>query len=212
MRRAIADHEHPHLAVAPEAQRAPVPATRVPGPMVGRSAAIGHHGETLQGVFEQRSGVLVRGLVTLRARLFRAKARFEPRGHGELCVKPRYKIKAQRAAELTLARLGQPCARLLKIDSKIPTRWGLGSSTGDVVAVVRAIGATFSIRLSPEEIAEIAVRAETASDSTMFGDRAILFAQRRGIVIADLGGHLPPVHVVGFNLDPRGVDTLTRVS
>ena len=38
----------------------------------------------------------------------------------------------------------------------------------------------------------------------------MLFAQRRGYVIEDLGGWLPGLHVVGFNTNPdgRGVNTL----
>jgi uncharacterized protein involved in propanediol utilization len=39
--------------------------------------------------------------------------------------------------------------------------------------------------------------------------RAVLFAQRRGSLLQDLGGPLPPVRVLGFNTEGgRGVETL----
>src|SRR6185295_10062531 len=53
-------------------------------------------------------------------------------------------------------------------------------------------------------IADLAVRAEIASDPLMFGDRVVLFAHREGHIIEDLGDCLPPLEVVGFNTDPHG--------
>lgn len=180
-------------------------------PRTGRGQAIGHHGEILQGLFEQPAGTLVRGLVTLTVGQLESHAVFRPGIRGALAVTPSGKAKALRAAEVTLARLGRPSVGALRITNNIAPRWGFGSSTSDVVATVRAVGLAFGYRFAPETIAEIAVEAETASDSTMFGERAVLFAQRRGMVIEELGPSLPPVHVVGFNLDPTGwgVDTLT---
>ncbi|HST58131.1 MAG TPA: hypothetical protein VLK84_05580, partial [Longimicrobium sp.] len=48
-------------------------------------------------------------------------------------------------------------------------------------------------------------------DSLMYGpDRAVLFAQRRGTLMLDLGGPLPRVRVLGFNTEgERGVATLS---
>jgi uncharacterized protein involved in propanediol utilization len=45
----------------------------------------------------------------------------------------------------------------------------------------------------------------------MYGpERAVLFAQRRGSVLLDLGGPLPLVRVLGFNTEEdRGVETLS---
>jgi hypothetical protein len=42
----------------------------------------------------------------------------------------------------------------------------------------------------------------------MFDQRALLFAQRRGVLLEDLGQPLPNLEVLGFNTDPEGVDTL----
>ncbi len=180
-------------------------------PRTGLGHAIGHHGEILQGVFEQSNGLLARGLVTLTVPRFASNAIFRP-GSGDepLIVEPGWKAKSRRAAELMLARLGQPCCGLLTIDNNIAPRWGFGSSTSDVVATVRAVAMAFGHHYGPEAIAEVAVQSETASDSTMFGERVILFAQRRGVALEDLGASLPMVHVIGFNLDPTGwgVDTL----
>jgi uncharacterized protein involved in propanediol utilization len=79
-----------------------------------------------------------------------------------------------------------------------------------VLATIRAVADAFGAVLEPAWIAGLAVAAETASDSLMFGPgRAVLFAQRRGRVLLDLGGPLPAVRVLGFNTEgEHGVATL----
>jgi len=69
----------------------------------------------------------------------------------------------------------------------------------------------FDVTLAPEWIAMLSVAAESASDSLMFTtDRALLFAQRRGRMLLDLGGPLPEVRILGFNTETdRGVGTLS---
>jgi uncharacterized protein involved in propanediol utilization len=145
--------------------------------------------------------------------MFSSEAVFVPDGDTDsVVVAPTWKVKAQRAAELALARLDGNCrgGRLL-IRSNIPPCWGLGSSTSDVVAVIQAVANTFGVNVSPELTAELAVQAEIASDSTMFGDRAVFFGFRDGHVIEDFGGRFPPLEVVGFNTDKgAGVDTLSQ--
>lgn len=188
----------------------PLPVAHVRPARIAHGCAIGHNGEILQGVFEQSDGRLIRGLVSLATAVFRSEAVFRPTTHGPLRIEPSWKVKVVRAAELTLAHCGSECSGVLTIANNMVPRWGLGSSTSDVVAAVRAVARSLGRSLLPEDIAAIAVRSETACDSVMFGHRAVLFAQRRGIVIEDLGGQLPPVHVIGFNTDPTGwgVDTL----
>jgi uncharacterized protein involved in propanediol utilization len=68
----------------------------------------------------------------------------------------------------------------------------------------------FDVVLRPEWLAKIAVAAETASDPLMYApDRAVLFAQRRGSLLCDLGRPLPPLRVLGFNTaEDTGVETL----
>lgn len=179
-------------------------------PQCGRGRTRGHHGEILQGAFEQPDGTLIRGLVSHTTPLFKSTAVFTPGPPGPVLVEPEWKRKALRAAELALHRFGGRCGGKLKISSNMVPRWGLGSSTSDVVSAVRAVAHALGRTVSPEIIARIAVESETACDSTMFGERAVLFAQRRGIVIEDLGRRLPAVHTLGFNTDPSGwgVDTL----
>jgi uncharacterized protein involved in propanediol utilization len=182
-------------------------------PNRGHSLSGSHHGEILQGAVEGNDGRLRYGLVTLRCKLFSSEAVFVPDAHTNgVVVAPSWKVKAQRAADLALSRLDGNCrgGRLL-IRSNIPPCWGLGSSTSDVVAAIQAVANTFGANIFPELTAELAVQAEIASDSTMFGDRAVFFGFRDGHVIEDFGGRLPSLEVVGFNTDKgAGIDTLSQ--
>jgi uncharacterized protein involved in propanediol utilization len=180
---------------------------------VGEGRAVGHHGEVLQGAFRDRIKGIRRMLVTLPCEMFQSSARFHLRPTGVLEVEPTWKVKAKHAAALTLARFAHAgCSGRLELSGGPPIGLGFGSSTSDVVATIRAVADALGVTVHPWEVADLAVAVETASDSTMFGDRAVLFAQRCGEVVEDLGGTLPPVVVVGFNSDPNGhgVDTLTH--
>ncbi|PYP83923.1 MAG: hypothetical protein DMF61_21570 [Blastocatellia bacterium AA13] len=179
-------------------------------PRVEFGYANAHHGEIFQGVLADSGGRLRRGLVSLVCDVMTSEAIFQPDDTGIVSVDPVWKTKARRAVELTLEYLGQrEVGGRLVIESTIPPRWGMGSSTSDVTAAIRA--ACGEIKLSPHIVAALAVQAETASDSLMFGNRAVLFAHREGVIIEDFGGALPPLEVVGFNTDPTGsgVDTLS---
>lgn len=180
---------------------------------VGSSNIHAHHGEIVQGVFENREGGLSRGLLTLPCPLYWTQASFHPDRIGIVKVESEdgfYKQKAQQAAQLTLEKIGkQGRGGRLLIRSNIPLSRGCGSSTADVIATLKAVADAFGKSLNPEEVACLAVKAEKAADSIMFGNRAVLFAQREGFVIEDLGGSLPPLEVVGFNTDESGIDTLS---
>jgi len=186
---------------------------------VGAGFAWGHHGELLQGVF-RLNGVgparPARGLLTLPCPLFWSKACFTP-GSGpasSVIVHPPDKTKACRAAARALRQLGAPQAGRLEIVSNIPPGRGLGSSTADVTAALRAVFDAYGAPLLASEAARLAVAAETASDAIMFWEGpaspAVLFAQREGCVIEAFTGPLPPLLVLGFDAAPRaqGVDTL----
>ncbi|MDQ3789120.1 MAG: GHMP kinase, partial [Actinomycetota bacterium] len=111
-------------------------------------------------------------------------------------------------------RTGRPrCGGHLRLHSDLPLGLGMGSSTGDVIAAVRAVAASFGVVLPPGVIARLAVLAEHASDPLMLDERPLLFAQREGRVLEDLGDALPPVVVVGC-LTGGGVpvDTLAMPS
>ncbi|KOT33995.1 kinase [Streptomyces caelestis] len=182
---------------------------------VGVASAPIHHGEILQGVFPHR-GQLTRGLVTMPCTVHTTQASFIPARGEELTVSPPWKTKARRAAQLAVeacVRPGDgPVGGHLELTGDVPLCRGFGSSTSDVLAAIWAVQDALVRPLRPEDVARIAVRAETASDSLMFKESSVLFAQREGKVIEDFGYRMPAVRVLGFGSRPendgRGVDTL----
>lgn len=182
---------------------------------VGVAAAPVHHGEILQGVFPHE-GELTRGLVTVPCTVYMTRATFIPAVGAELTVSPSWKSKARRAAQLAVAEVspadGPAVGGHLELSGDVPSCRGFGSSTSDVLAAIWAVEDAFARPLSAENVARLAVRAETASDSLMFDESSVLFAQREGKVIEDFGYRMPPVRVLGFGSRPdcggRGVDTL----
>ncbi|MDG4862758.1 kinase [Streptomyces sp. T-3] len=173
-----------------------------------------HHGEILQGVFAHGDG-LSRGLVTLPCAMYCVEARFtpaEPSGGTGLAVSPSWKSKARQAAELALTSVGLPVQGHLELSGDVPLCRGFGSSTSDVLAAIGAVKDAFSLPLDAEHVARLAVQAETASDSLMFGSSAVLFAHREGVIIEDFEYPLPAVRVLGFGCRPedggRGTETL----
>jgi uncharacterized protein involved in propanediol utilization len=179
---------------------------------VGVGYAPAHHGELLQGVFDD-GGRLRRGLVTLPLPQRGTRATFYPsQDHWGVVGTPEL-IKVRRAAVLALrefsthpspAKGGQ-----IEITTDVPRGIGMGSSTSDVTATIRAVADYHGVSLSPEEVGRLAVLAECASDSIMIDDRVVLFAHRDGMVIEELGASLPPMLVLGCDTDPgRKVDTL----
>lgn len=182
---------------------------------VGKASAPTHHGEILQGVFPVGKG-LSRGLLTLPCAMYSVTATFTPRPGAGVTVSPSWKSKALLAAELTLAALrvsaDVPVGGHLELSGNVPLCRGFGSSTSDVLAAIWAVEDAFSVPLTPEEVARLAVQAETASDALMFGATAVLFAHREGVVIEDFGYGIPPLRVLGFGTRPdgtgHGVETL----
>lgn len=180
-------------------------------PRDGYGSANAHHGEILQGMYVDADGRLHRGLISLICDAMESQAAYRPSIENILRVDPPWKTKAKRAGELTLDHLNNGYrGGLLTIKSNIPLGWGLGSSTSDVTSTIRAVASAFGQTLPSKAIAELAVRAEVASDPLMFGDRAVLFAHREGNVIEDFGWRLPPLDVLGFNTDANGngIDTI----
>lgn len=180
-------------------------------PTEATASAVSHHGELLQGAFDVGGGEPVRALVTLVRADLGAVARFVPRRGALLTVAPAWKSKAERAVRCALASVGAADhGGHLELSDEIPLGYGLGSSTSDVVAAIRAVTRAFGAPASPAAIARLAVEAEVASDSIMFEDRVVLFAQREGRIVEDLGPAWPSLVVLGFNTDPseRGIPTL----
>lgn len=170
----------------------------------GCGASIGHHGELVQGVFETENG-LCRALVSLHCNALKSFARFVPDAEGKLRIEPADCHKALRAAQLTLKYFDIDTATIsgtISMQTNIPRGRGLGSSTADVVATIRAIADALSMDLSAEATAEIAVAAEVACDSTMFPHQSLLFGHREGRALEFFGGNLPPITVVSIDCQP----------
>ncbi|TPL99744.1 GHMP kinase [Mesorhizobium sp. B2-3-10] len=176
----------------------------------GIGVAFGHHGELVQGLFEDDGARLRRALVSLPCRQLQSRARFSA-GDGDLvAVTPESCDKARRAAELTIARFGQRgTGGNLAIDSNVPVGRGMGSSTADVLASIHAVLGWLEIEAASDEVMRIAVSAETACDSTLFKQQAVLFAHRDGIVLEAFRRPLPPVDLISVDTTPDvTVDTL----
>lgn len=229
------------------------------GAAVGVGFAPAHHGELLQGVFDDGTGRLRRALVTLPLPGLGSRAVFHPSQHHWGIVGTPEQTLVRRAAILTLRELsqggglshgaslsqgaglsqggglsqsaglspgggagpawGSPPERFrqpgpakggqLEITSDIPRGIGMGSSTSDVTATIRAVADYHGVALSREAVGALAVRAECASDSIMIDDRVVLFGHRDGEVLETLGHRLPPLVVVGCNTEPGArVETL----
>jgi len=179
---------------------------------IGYGTATAHHGEIFQGVVEGAGGRLHRSLVSLPCHIFRSQAIFFPAQNCKVTVEPAWKVKSCRAAQLALARHNlDKWGGQLQVSSNIPLRWGLGSSTSDVTATILAVGDAFGRKFNEKEIASLAVKAEIASDSLMFGQRTVLFAHREGLVLEDLGDTIPELEILGFNTDLTGIgiDTMS---
>ncbi|MGY3339356.1 uncharacterized protein involved in propanediol utilization [Streptomyces filamentosus] len=204
------------FGAVPGAAPAP-PSGTAPAPTPGTGHASSHHGELLQGVFLDAAGRPCAGLVTLPVVEPGTRAGFTPRAGvpaETVEVVPADRVKAARAARLAVAvcaaRTGRPAyGGVLRLAGGVPLGLGMGSSTSDVLAAVRAVADAYGLRLDAGTTARLAVRAERASDPLMLDARPVLFAQREGRVLEVLGTALPPLLVVGCLLGGGApVDTL----
>jgi uncharacterized protein involved in propanediol utilization len=180
---------------------------------VGIGYAPAHHGELLQGMFSDATGQLRRALVTLPQPDRGTRAVFYPSYSHSGIIGPPELPKVRRAAMLTLRQLTSHPAPAkggrIEIVSDVPRGIGMGSSTSDVTATIRAVAEAHGIALSQDEIARLAVLAECASDSIMIDDRVVLFGHRDGVVLETFGHRLPPMLVIGCDTEPGArVDTL----
>jgi len=173
-----------------------------PGPV--RAAAIGHAGEILQGAALSATG-LHRILVSLPAPKFCARASFRPSAKGGLRVSPIWKQKGLRAANLACHAFGAPNpSGLIRLSSNIPVCRGLGSSTSDCVAAIRAVAAWCQESPSEETVAKLAQQAEGSSDSTMFAEQVVAFRHCEGTIEEYLGKELPVLRALLVESEPAG--------
>lgn len=195
--------------------------------MVGGVGVAGHHhGELFQGAVV-RDGEVVLCLITMPARGVGSTARYVPgvlasaartpagqvsSAHAPVLeVLPAWKTKAQRAAALALAFIGAPAAGRLELNCAVATGVGLGSSTCDVVAAIRAVCSAYDVTLDSGDVARLAIEAEGAADPIMFDGEMVLFAQRHGRVLESFASWVPCYTVLSIDTDEgsEGVDTLS---
>jgi uncharacterized protein involved in propanediol utilization len=177
-----------------------------------------HHGEIFQGAV-QRDGELLPCLITMplsgvgsTARYVSAETLEGSSDHeATLSVSPTWKRKAEKAARMALAFVGAPAAGRLEIECTVATGVGMGSSTCDVVAAIRAVCDLHGVRLDACDVARLAVGAEGAVDPLMFDGEMVLFAQRHGRVLESFGPWMPRYALLSIDTDETsgGVDTLS---
>jgi uncharacterized protein involved in propanediol utilization len=174
--------------------------------------AIGHHGEILQGVFRGEDSRLHRGLVTLPFPPRYSIAVAEPIDGIEVLVRPKHKTKSGAAARLLLGGIGYTGRGIkVTVNSNIPEGFGLGSSTTDVVATIRATARLLGLQLEASTIFRLAVRAEVASDGTMFTGNPRLVCPREGTVLERFESRIPEFSLISVNVAPNHpVDTLAH--
>jgi len=113
--------------------------------------------------------------------------------------------KAVLAVRKTVAWFGiEPRRVWLDLSCPAPAGKGMGSSTADIVAAARATAACLGEKLSPRQLARLALSIEP-SDGVMFAG-ITLFDHRRG-KIARILGKAPPARVLVFDYGGK-VDTL----
>ena len=177
---------------------------------MGTGRSIAHHGEYLQGVFHDQGGQIVQGLISLPLFGRGCVARFTPQPGQTIVTIPDGKTKAMRAARLMLDTVGlRDWGGQLHIDSDIPEGFGLGSSTADILAVLRAVAVALRQPLSRRALSLLCVETEQASDPLAYDMQPVLFAQRRGCVLDYLPGEYPPMYVLSCRSpDDPPVNTL----
>jgi len=135
---------------------------------------------------------------------------YNPSCDSELIVEPSDKIKSKNAVEKTLKILNKDnYGGYLKIITGGKVAQGLGTSTSDIVASIRAVSNFFGKPLHEDKIAKIAVETEKASDGIMY-DFATLFVTTQGRVLINYGKLFPKIEILGFRspYESDGIDTL----
>jgi len=183
------------------------------GAEVGIGYAPAHHGELLQGIFTDATGQPRRALVTLPQPGRGTRATFYPSYSHSGVLGPPERTKVRRAAMLALRHFTSSAAAAkggrVEIASNVPPGIGMGSSTSDVTATIRAVADFHGVTLPADEVARLAVLAECASDSIMIDDRVVLFGHRDATVLESFGHRLPPMFVISCDTEPGArVDTL----
>lgn len=178
----------------------------------------GHVGEFAQHAFLRNDAQSAcTALVTFPCHGVYTDAIFIPTRSIEFDVFPKSKLKAKRAGCNLLERLRQmsmPVPNgivLLKSEMLFFDEGeGVGSSSMDVAACLRAILRAAKVSISPAALAEIMVQSEVASDPLVF-ERPVLFASREGRVVQHFKGAIPKMACLSFTLS-RPIDTVVFVA
>ncbi|MFD5615266.1 kinase [Kitasatospora sp. NPDC127060] len=192
----------------------PPPVPSRPGVELRTSSAraFGTFGELLQGALPDGAEFLVTLPVD---RWARARFRLDP--DSPLRVFPAHKTKTRRVAEAMLAAHGRPAGGLL-LDGDLPVGKGMASSSADLVATVRAVGAALGLDTSPAAV-ERWLRPIEPTDGVMhpgvvaFEHREVRLRERLGglpaatVVAVDEGGLLD---TVAFNRVPKAYSPAQR--
>ncbi|MEV7601400.1 kinase [Kitasatospora sp. NPDC089797] len=172
----------------------PLPSFAVSGSGVdlrtGTARAFGTFGELLQGALPGGPEFLVTLPVD---RWARARFRLDP--DGPLRVFPSHKTKTRRVAEAMLASRGRAGGVLL-LDGDLPEGKGMASSSADLVATARAVGAAVGLDTSPAAV-EGWLRPIEPTDGVMHPG-VVAFDHREVRLRERLGG-LPAATVVGVD-------------
>lgn len=168
----------------------------------GHGSGVGCCGELVQGTLPDGCEFQITLPID---RASHAAVELAPAAFTTVEVSPTGRTKAARALALAVSALGsEPYAARLSLADSLPVGAGLGSSTADIVATVRAVAGSFDSSLSPDRIGELAGAVEP-SDGTMFPGIAVV--DRRGRLLEALPWW-PSFHVVV--LVPRATrDTAT---
>jgi uncharacterized protein involved in propanediol utilization len=177
-------------------------------------SASGHAGEFLQGSICD-GGELRRVLISIPAPGLRSSAIFTASERNGLRVTPPWKLKSLKAFQLAWLQFSRtmPCGTLT-IQSDIPVSHGMGSSTADCVAAIRAAASYWDCELQAGRIAMVAHQAECFCDATMYEDRLVVFQHCDGRIYEYLGGEIPNLRLLIVGLKDGGpiidTDTMTR--
>ena len=163
---------------------------------ISSGVATGHAGEFLQGML-CLNGVERRFLVSIPAPELNSLAVFDQSSSETLEVQPGWKKKALQAFTLaSLSLTGRQPTGTLRISSNIPVSRGLGSSTADCVAAIRAAASHAQQSITAAEIASLAHQAECYSDGTMFEDALVIFDHCNGRAIAAIDAAIPEFDIL----------------
>ncbi|MGV8986333.1 MAG: propanediol utilization protein [Cypionkella sp.] len=152
----------------------------------------GHFGELLQGRIGPSGPV---ALVTLPCPVLWAEAQVSPTLGFSLYQSSR--VIAPARLHRLLRALGLPTTGKFRLKLTMPAGGGAGASTAALIALAQAAGAA-----DPQAIIAAVLAEEGASDPLLFAaPETVLWASRRGVVLADLPT-LPRFEVLGGFIGP----------